>query len=320
MANETTTSTLDDLTNASLTVPVIIYALSERPGLAISACREFDLTQGHASNVAKLPVETSFWGTPYDRGAGLDTEFDATQGTALSNTAFSTGVVTLTCAEYGVAAALTDNVAEDSVMSGTQLMDHFMGRMLHVLTLAIDDDYCALFASLSNSVGTSGADLTAAQALAATQGIRRRGAIADRLWFILDQQQVDDLQTALTTTSTSMAVYAMAADRILGAVPGVNNGIGVDRTALTFAQCPVLHSGLTDSANAGADVSGACIVPTSAANDAAGSTTHAIAWKRMPKFETQRQAKGRSWDLVMTARAGLAELQDGSGTSIVTDL
>lgn len=60
MANETTTSTLDDLTNASLTVPVIIYALSERPGLAISACREFDLTQGHASNVAKLPVETSF--------------------------------------------------------------------------------------------------------------------------------------------------------------------------------------------------------------------------------------------------------------------
>ena len=319
MANETTTSTLDDITNASIAYPIIINALSERPGLAMAACREFDLT-GLATNAVKLPVETSWWGTPYDRGASIDTELDATQGTALSNTAFSTGVVTLTCAEYGVAAALTDNVSEDSVITGQALLDRFMGRMLHALTLAIDDDYCALFTGLSNSVGTSGADLTAAQALAANQGIRRRGAIADRLWYILDQQQVDDLMNALVAGSTSMAVYALAADRILNVAAGPNNGIGVERSALQFSGYPVIHSGLTDSANAGADVSGACIVPTSAANDDAGSTTHALGWKRMPRFETQRQAKRRATDLVMTCRAGLAELQDGAGTSIVTDL
>jgi len=320
MANETTTSTLDDITNASLVLPLIINALSEKPGLAIAACREFDLTQGFASNVVKLPVETSWWGTPYDRGASIDTELDATQGTALSNTAFSTGVVTLTCAEYGVAAALTDNVAEDSAISGSELLTRFMGRMLHALTLALDDDYCALFASLSNSVGTSGADLTVAQALAANQGIRRRGAMADRLWYILDQQQVDDLQNALIAGNAAAAVYALSADRILNVSAGPNNGIGYDRTALQFSGYPVIGSGLTDSANAGADVSGACIVPTSAANDDSGATTHGLAWKRMPKFETQRQAKGRSTDLVMTMRAGLAELQDGAGTSIVTDL
>lgn len=320
MANETTTSTLDDLTNASLVTPTIIYALSEKPGIAIAACREFDLTGLFASNVVKIPVETSWWGTPYDRGAGLDAEFDGTQGTSLSNTAWSTGVVTLTCAEYGVAAALTDNVGEDSVMSGAMIMDHFMGRMLHVLTLAIDDDYLALFASLSNSVGTSGADLTVAQALAANQGIRRRGAIADRLWYVLDQQQVDDLQNALIAGNAAAAVYALSADRILNVAAGPNNGIGIDRTALQFSGYPVIGSGLTDSANAAADVVGACIVPTSAANDAAGSTTHGIAWKRLPRFETQRQAKGRSWDLVMTCRAGLAELQDGAGTNITTDL
>ena len=76
MANETTTSTLDDLTNASLVTPTIIYALSEKPGIAIAACREFDLTGLFASNVVKIPVETSWWGTPYDRGAGLDAVID----------------------------------------------------------------------------------------------------------------------------------------------------------------------------------------------------------------------------------------------------
>ena len=102
--------------------------------------------------------------------------------------------MTLTCAEYGVAAALTDNVGEDSVMSGAMIMDHFMGRMLHVLTLAIDDDYLALFASLSNSVGTSGADLTVSIAqFGSTRSINAGVAagIAMHTW-IVQHADLDD--------------------------------------------------------------------------------------------------------------------------------
>lgn len=319
MANETTTSTLDDLTNSSIVEAIMIPALSESPGIAIKACREFSLI-GRPSNVLKLPIETSWWGTPYDRGASIDTELDATQATALSNTAFSTGVATLTGAEYGVATALTDNVGEDSVLDGSTLLDTFMGRMLGALTLAMDDDYLALFASLSNVIGTSGVDLTVAQMLAAQQGIRRRGTNCDRLWYILDQQQVDDVQNALIATNAAAAVFALSADRIINAQPGMNNGLGDDRIPMTFSGYPVIASGLTDSANAAADVSGACITPTSAYNDARGSTTHGMVWKRLPRFETQRQAKSRATDLVMTARAGFAELQDGTGCNIVTDL
>ena len=62
-----------------------------------------------------------------------------------------------------------------------------------------------------------------------------------------------------------------------------------------------------------------CVTPTSPMNDALGSTTHGLIWKRLPKFETQRQAKGRSDDLVMTMRVGVGETQDGSGTAIITD-
>lgn len=118
MANETTTTTADDLTHASLVQPVLIKALSARARLYRFA-RQFNLI-GQATNAAKIPVQTSWWGSAADRGAGVDTEFNATEGSALGNTAVSTSSVTCTAAEYGVQITVTDNVNEDSV-SGIDL-------------------------------------------------------------------------------------------------------------------------------------------------------------------------------------------------------
>lgn len=315
MANETTTSTLDDYTNASLVEPTVILALSERPGL-FRMCREFNLI-GKPTLAAKIPTETSWWGSANDDGAGVDTEFDATQATALANTAISSGVVTCTPAEYGVAAALTDNVTEDSVP--IDVIDQITMRMLHVLSLAMEDDYLAGLANLSQTVGTSTADLTVAQAIAAQQGLRVRGVIADALAYILDNQQASDLEAAIMAASTSIAVFALSADRLIGYAPTPDNGMNTSRQIAFLRGLPVYSTGLTDTANAGADVVGACIAPSTAFNDANGSTTHGMAWKRLPRFETQRQAKLRATDMVMTCRAGFVELQDGAGTAIITD-
>ena len=71
-------------------------------------------------------------------------------------------------------------------------------------------------------------------------------------------------------------------------------------------------------APSGVDEVSAFVCPTSANNDATGSTSHAMVWKRMPRFETQRFAKLRATDLVMTARAGFSKLQDGTTTAIIT--
>ncbi|HTJ43035.1 MAG TPA: hypothetical protein VL463_13115 [Kofleriaceae bacterium] len=318
MASETTTSTYTGAVNASLVQAFIQPALSESPGVALRMCREINLI-GQKATAAKIATETPNWGSPNDDGAGVDTEFDATQGTALGNTAFSAGSYTCTPTEYGVAAGLTDNVSEDSVLDAGELLAFIQNRMLHILTLAWDDDYLALLVSLSNVVGVSGSDLTIAQMLAAQQGIRVRGALADGLAYILDNQQASDLESALIATSTSMASFAPSADRLIGYNPSVNNGMGADRMIMQFRGYPVVATGLTDTANAGADVVGACVVPSSPANDNAGSTTHVYAIKRLPTFEMQRQAKGRLWDLVMTSRIGFAEAVDGAGTSIVTD-
>lgn len=318
MANEITTTTMNDVTNTSLVEPVIILALSEKAGLTIRSCREFNAI-GKPTNALLIPTQTSYWGSANDDGVGLDTEFNGTEATALSNTAVSTGGVTCTAAEYGVAHQLTDNVGEDSAIDALELMNLFTSQMLTVLQLALDDDFCALFASLSNVVGSTGVDLTVANLIAAQQGLRTRGTDADAVAYVLDNQQALDADTALSSTNAAAAVYALSADRLIGYAPTADHGMGPSRQIMSFRGFPVYATGLTDTANAGADVVGACYCPSTAYNDATGATTFGMVWKRVPRFETQRQAKARGTDLVMTMRAGVAELQDGSGSNITTD-
>lgn len=318
MANEITTTTMNDVTNSALVEPVIIMALSEQPGIAVQSCREFNAI-GKATNALTIPTQTSYWGSANDDGAGVDAEFNGTEATALSNTAVSTGAATLTASEFGVAHQVTDNVGEDSAIDALELMNLFTGSMLKALTLALDDDFCALFASLSNSVGTTTADLTVANMLSAHSGIRTRGTVADAVQYVLDTQQAEDLDTALSTTNAAAAIYALSADRIINYQPTGDYGMSASRKVAQFRGADVYVTGLTDTANAAADVVGACYCPSTAVNDATGATTFGIIWKRLPKFESQRQAKSRASDLVMSMRAGVGELQDGSGTKIVTD-
>lgn len=317
MANETTTSSLTGLTNSSLVQPVVIMALSEQPGFAIRNCREFDITN-QPTSAAKIPTQTSYWGSANDRGAGVATAFDGTQGTALSNTQVSASSVTCTAVEYGVAHQVIDNVGEDSVLDGLELMNLFTNTMLFVLQLALDDDYIALFASISNSVGVTNTTLTVANLVAAQQGIRTRGTVADSIAYVLDNKQAQDMETQLQSANAAAAVFALSADRLLNYAPTGNNGMDTSRKIATFRGIPVYSTGLTDTANGAVDVVGCLVCPTSQYNDASGATTHGIAWKRLPRFETQRQAKARGLDVVMTMRAGTAELQDGSGTMILS--
>lgn len=315
-AGETTTTTLNDITNTALVQPVIVQALSEKPGLH-RFCEVYDLTD-QPTATATIPTQTSWWGSANDDGVGLDTEFNQTEGTAIANTAVSTGGVSLSTAEVGVAHFLTDNVQEDS-HRGIDVVGLMTGTMLKVLLLALDDDYLANYASLSNVVGSTGVDLSVANMIAAYQGLRTRGVDADVQCYVLDNQQAADLETAITAAATSIAVWALAADRLID-YRATNSMLS--RMIGLFRGQPVFCTGLTDTANAGADVVGALICPTSAYNDAkggSGATTHAMAWKRLPTLELQRQAKGRGVDIVMSARAGFAEQQDGSGTNLTTD-
>lgn len=316
MANETTTTTINDLTYAAIIQPVLLATLSEMAQFLMFA-REASIV-GQPSTAAKFGDITSYWGSPNDDGAGVDTEFDGTEATALANTAVSTGAVTITAAEYGVTHDVTDNVTEDSI-DAISLLDVLRSTMMRVLQLAMADDFCALFAGLSNSLGSSGADMTIAQLLAGKNDIRIRGAFApDGVGYVLDNEQFANVEAAFVATSTSAASYALAADRILAYAPSPNSGLS-DGMVAGFRGDPVYASGLTDTANEGEDVVGAVMVKSTAANDAAGLTTFGQVWKRLPRFETDRNVKLRATELVMSLRWGCGELIDGAGSKFVTD-
>lgn len=316
MANETTTTTTTGAINASLVQPTVILALSERPGLAVRVCREFNIT-GQGTGTAKIPTQTSYWGSAADRGAGVATAFDGTQAVEQANTAFTLGSLTINTPEYVVAHAVSQSTTEDIALDGAALINLMSTTMINVLQIALDDDFLALASGLSQSVGTTNTAFTLANALDATHGIIRRGANCESMEYVLDPMQVANVRTAVLATNAAAAVYHASADRMIGfdAVRGAARGQG---RVMTLDGCLVTMSGLADTANAGVDAVGMAIVPTSAYNDTNGATTFGVAWKRLPMFEQERRAKGRYTDVVMSMRAGLAELQDGAGTNITS--
>lgn len=309
-----TTSTVDDVFYSYLIEPMILSAASEHAQLSPLA-RQFDRT-GPGSKGVQVAVAGSIFGTPNDFGAGVDTEYNAAEATDLTSTTFSTSAITAAASEYGVRIDVTDALLEDAV-DAVELLNVIESSMAAAIALAIDDDMAALFASLSNTVGTSGADLTVAQFLSAFNGIRVRGNRApDGLVAVVSNQQASDLEGALVASSTSMAVYTLAADRFLAAAPGPNNGL-INGQVMQFRGYPVFASGLCDTANAGADDVGAVFVPSTTANDA--FATYGLIMKREPRLETQRDASARSNELVLTARVAPFELRDNSGTAVITD-
>jgi hypothetical protein len=314
MANETTTTTMNDVTYAAAIVPVMLDYLHDWV-VASQYLRPFN-ANGRGSASVDIPSLESNMGTVGDGGGGVDTEFNATQATSLSNTAVSTAKVTLTSVEYGVAHDITDNVFEDSI-AGLDLMNAVLSNMARILQTAFEDDVCALFAGLTASVGTTTVALSVADMIAAQTGIRTRGARAqDGVAYVLDENQAQDLENALTATNSAAAVYAAATDRLLGVTPGPNHGLS-NGHVLNFRGYPVWATGLTDTANAGADVVGGCFVPSTPANDP--MATFGVVTSREFRLETDRDIKLRATQVVATMRKGAGELLDGSGTKIVTD-
>ena len=313
MANETTTTTLNDLVNGYvISSTMLAYAMEYI--VAHDKFRYWSL-MGQNSNVLQVARITKDY-TVGDNGATLDTEFDASEGTALSNTQLDTENVQFTVSEYGVVRSITDNVYEDSIM-GPQFLSIVVQDASHLLALAVEQAACALFGSLSNTQGSTGSDATIAQAIASADGIRTRGTNApDGLMFVLDSEQWSNLKTAAIATSTSVVTYGQSAEQILGMSrnPGQYNAT---RMVGTIYGIPVYETGITPTANAAADVVGACFTPSTPANDP--HATFSYVEKRPFRLEVERDALLRADVAVFTRRCAVGESADFSGTALITD-
>jgi hypothetical protein len=266
-----------------------------------------------ASTVSQ-PRWVSDVGTVPDDGAGVDTEFDATEATDLTANELETIDATFTVSEYGLLREPSDTALEDATIITIQ---DIVANAMGILMDAMNDDACALFASLSNSVGSTGVDCRVVDVNDAIYSLARRGAKGE-LVGIFDNVALEDFQTALEAASTNMAVYAGAVDRLHGVSSGAEQGRTVDGYTLTYKGVPLYRQGLTDTANTGADVVSAIFVRGDLPAQR-GMATYGQASRRPFRLETQRDASARCTELVFSARWGCGEIFDGSGVKLVTD-
>src|SRR3990167_451569 len=149
MANEITTTAANDIVQTELITQAFLdFAMDAMVAIPLFYYDGSLLPNG-TGNKLQVPVMSGAITTADDNGAWGDTEYDATEGTALSNAALTTGSVTVTVGEYGYMITDTDNIAEDSTIAGS-----FYAEMAQtaakVIYAAKEVDACALSASLSN--------------------------------------------------------------------------------------------------------------------------------------------------------------------------
>lgn len=314
-----TTVTLDDITQSVAIDPMFMgYLVDYR--VVEPFLRQYDL-QGKGSKTVQVPNLSSNAGTVNDGGGGVDTEFNATQGTDLSSTTTqSTASRTIASVEYAVYMAVTDDIAEDSMPGmADAIMDEIFANAAELLLLAYEDDVWALFSALNGGtvVGTTQQALTLANVNSAIASIRNASVrYPDGLVACLAPVQVSDLEDAVVATSSTQAVYDATSDRY-NAIQRADGQAVSHGHVLTYRGMPIMQSGLADFANTNEDRVGAVFVPSTPGNNRYAALGKTIS--RPLRIEPQRDATLRGVELVASARWGSGELQDKAGVPLVTD-
>jgi len=314
MANETTTTTANDVIRSEIINVAALEMAKERLGVT-RLYRPVTLGQGTATYQFWRPQNAS--GTPLAGGGGVDTEFDATEATDLANTAFSTDQVQIGVSEYGIMRTLTDNILEDGI-GGADFVNIVVRDSMRIIMEAIEDDAVALLGDFSNTSGSTTVDLALTDLDDAIVSLRGRGVMAPGgLAFVLNDQAIVDFENAMVSTNAAAAVYANSADSFLDMGRAANNGLSEGAVG-RYRGIPIFMSGLTDPANAGADVESALFVPYAGSANSGWEALCEVT-KRPMRFESERNASLRGTEYVATARVGHGELNDDFGQTIISD-
>ena len=313
MANEVTTTAVTEAVNSEYINPLLKkYAHDHH--VCVRFLQPYDM-RGKASSTVAIPRIESQLGSPGDYGAGVDTEYDATEGTDLSNTAFTLAETTLSTTEYGVMREVTDTTLEDTAASDFAMQ--VAQDNARILAHALEHEAVSQFASFTNSSGATTVDLTLANLDDALADLFGRGIMApDGLVAILGHAQKGDFEAAVTATGSNQAIYQGTTDRFLAIERDANNGFTNGRIGL-WKGINLFSTGLTVTANAGADEVGALFVPYTNAN--ADHAALALGVSRPMQMATERNESKRTTEIVTTQRVGTGIQFDNGGQALITD-
>jgi len=281
MANETTSTTLNDLIQAAIAEAT----LTQSQGA--------DLTQ----TVRTMDVPRGKSGVIFP---DFDSETAATvaEGTDLSNTAFSTGGSTISCGEVGVQLTLTDVADWQSQPAnvGAQLGEVARDAINSEKTQAI----YALLGGFSTAIGSSNTNITEALIL---QGARTlKGARAPKPFYLVCTPHVAEDVSSLYATSTSVTSEQ------------------IRRLVLDEGQLPPIH-GVTllevDNLAPGSGSGGIDEADTNTGIYSPGAIGLALGYDL--RIEQERDASLRASELVFTSFYGVGEIKDSYGVELLVD-
>ena len=306
MANEVTSATL--ASNGGLVAEVL--------GPAIRAT--FD-----ASDISRLFTEIPWTGAPGSTSmqipvlpaAAAFSAFSSEAAPGISPSAYTTGKRTLTVAGYGIAYNLSDLA---QLSAGPVNVDELAMQIAQGLGLALTDVLAALFAGASQSVGTSGAALTADDIYDAI-ALLRAGNVSGPMACVLYPKQISNLIESIRSEG---GVAQFRSDSAAATTAQVGPGF-----QFSFAGVDFYQSDSCVTANAGADSVGALFVPGaigwSVANPMAVepqiNPADVLLMSDMLYIERVRNGANRQTAQHGTAYLGAVELKDECIIKIVTD-
>ena len=306
MANEIT------YTAASERVAAVLYGemgllLADRASLyKHPAINDYSDMAGRGSTAIKIPLAGL---AGYDSMAATN----ADEVTAVGNTALTTTAPTITIARYALARDRSDlyQVTDPGLLSAEAIAADMVGAYHMAVTTAI----AALAAGFSNSVGTSGVDMSVDDFYSAIFQLEESD-VNGALLAVLHPVQVSNLQASLRLEGGANQYKAATQDMLDAKGQGF---------AGSFAGVDIFKSSKVPTANAGADRAG-MMIGTGAIGFAAGSPSaiSSLGGVIVPAgsevmVEFERDSAAGLQKMVGSAFFGVAELQDSKGVGIVTD-
>lgn len=230
MANETTTSTLDDL--ISPLVAEALFVASETT-IMKGLVRNFTmpLRSGKILQVPKYPTVSA---------AAVSEASD------LSNTEVSTSKSDLTVSENGIMTTLTDLSRDASESDVVQDLGKLFGE---AIAKKIDRDLTALFSGFSNSVGNDGDDLTIATLQQAATKLRAAG-VPGPYYGVFNPEQTHALKSTLTNTFVNPNAGVLQNDAMREGYIGRIVGIDIFETSNVVEDSATAYSGAVFSRDA----------------------------------------------------------------------
>lgn len=181
MANESTTTTLNDLLPA-ITAEAMFVA-GER-SIMRGLVKNYNLAPGQGKTIT-VPIYP------------LQTATALTEGNEVANTAVSTNGATLTISTAAIRTLVTDLAVASSASNVVADLGRLFGE---AIARKIDTDLLALFSGFSTSSGAADAALTAATIANAAAKLRAAGVPVQDLACVINPYVAYDLKSAITNT------------------------------------------------------------------------------------------------------------------------